>query len=248
MERKVFGVLGGMGPQASAEFLKTIYEYSTGAEQQFPIVMVYSDPTFPDRTAAFQRGDEDSVLKQLIEGLAKLSLLDASEIVICCMTIHHLLPRVPLELRRPVVSMLDTIFDQLVVNPRQYLLLSSSGTRQFRLFEQHPLWPEFRECFVMPGDEDQERIHRDLIYPLKNNPDPRAGAPFIEDLLAKYGVDGFIAGCSEMHLFAKHFARAENNPLGVKFVDPLLKLAQEWANAGRYLSYSPEPVASSCSS
>jgi aspartate racemase len=234
MERKIFGVLGGMGPQASAEFLKTVYEYSTGdQEQEFPTVMVYSDPTFPDRTDAFRRGDEECVLRPLIEGLEKLQMLGASEIVICCMTIHHLLPRLSINLRESVASMLDGIFDELETRPGKHLLMSSSGTRELQLFERHALWREFHECFVMPSDEDQERIHRDLIYPLKKNPDPRVGAPFIEEMLAKYGVDSFIAGCSEMHLFAKHFARVG----GVGFVDPLMTFARAWANSSE-ISYA----------
>lgn len=239
MDRRIFGVLGGMGPQASAEFLKTIYEYSVGdREQEFPIVMLYSDPSFPDRTTAFQRGDEESVLGRLIEGLARLRLLGATEIVICCMTIHHLLPRLPVDLRDAVVSMLDVIFDRLAANPRKHLLLCSSGTRQLRLFERHGRWREFGKWLVMPNDDDQERIHRELIYPLKKNPDPRVGAPMVESLLASYEVDSFVAGCSEMHLFAKHFAAAENNPLGIGFVDPLFILAQEWANASSPADYA----------
>lgn len=53
--RDPLGVLGGMGPLASAEFLKTIYECSVaGGEQRSPSVIMYSDPTFPDRTEARQ--------------------------------------------------------------------------------------------------------------------------------------------------------------------------------------------------
>jgi aspartate racemase len=53
-ERNIIGILGGMGPVASAEFLKTIYEDQLDPDEQgAPIVMMYSDPTFPDRTKAF---------------------------------------------------------------------------------------------------------------------------------------------------------------------------------------------------
>ena len=50
---KLLGILGGMGPLASAEFLKTIYEYGTrDLEQRSPACILYSDPTFPDRTSS----------------------------------------------------------------------------------------------------------------------------------------------------------------------------------------------------
>ena len=62
----VIGVLGGMGPMASAEFLKTVYTCCRGeVEQEFPVVMVYSDPTIPDRTSAFRAGRDNEVLEPL---------------------------------------------------------------------------------------------------------------------------------------------------------------------------------------
>ena len=57
-EREVLGIVGGLGPMASAEFLKTVYEYGIGEnEQDAPIVLMYSDPTFPDRTESFLAGE-----------------------------------------------------------------------------------------------------------------------------------------------------------------------------------------------
>ena len=56
---KLLGILGGMGPLASAEFLKTIYEYGTrDLEQRSPACILYSDPTFPDRTQTIVNGEE----------------------------------------------------------------------------------------------------------------------------------------------------------------------------------------------
>src|SRR4051812_24836014 len=108
---ETLGVLGGMGALASAEFLKTIYEENVGvAEQDAPVVMLYSDPTFPDRTDAFLRGAAHLVNAPLIAALNRLSQMGASKIVMCCMTIHYLLPGLPTELRGRILSLMDTIF------------------------------------------------------------------------------------------------------------------------------------------
>jgi len=72
-------------------------------------------------------------------------------------------------------------------------------------------------------------IHRDLIYPIKKKTDPRSLAPLLDHFMAKYETKFFIAGCTEIHLFAKHFARPENNPLGYDCIDPLTILAEKWA-------------------
>src|SRR5215213_5223714 len=71
-EKAVLGVLGGMGGLASAEFVKTVYEVSGGVshrEQEAPVVLMYSDPGFPDRTEAFLGGETQLLLTRLIEAL-----------------------------------------------------------------------------------------------------------------------------------------------------------------------------------
>ena len=98
----MLGVLGGMGGLASAEFVKTIYEISgevCAREQAAPVVLMYSDPAFPDRTDAFLRGETQPILTKLIEALELLRNMGASQFVIACMTIHYLLPRLSPDLR-----------------------------------------------------------------------------------------------------------------------------------------------------
>ncbi|MCA1635270.1 MAG: aspartate/glutamate racemase family protein [Acidobacteria bacterium] len=229
-QRTPFGVVGGMGPLASAEFVKTIYECSLRErEQDSAVVYLHSDPTFPDRTEAFLAGDEDVVLAKLVEALRGLRAAGAPRAAVCCMTIHHLLPRLPEDLKGMVVSLLDVIFDHLPPAPRKHLLLCSSGTRRFRLFETHPRWQEARDRIVMPDEADQHRIHRDLIYPMKTNPDMRERVPLLESLLTKYGVDSFVVGCSEIHMLAKQY-RAHSPARGDSFcVDPFAILAEDLA-------------------
>src|SRR5215471_16021368 len=99
----ILGVVGGMGPVASAEFLKTIYEYHhSDVEQQSPSVIMLSDPSFPDRTDELLAGASDVLLQKLVAALTMLRQAGANRIVICCMTIHHLLPRLPHDLQRSV--------------------------------------------------------------------------------------------------------------------------------------------------
>src|SRR5882724_8807275 len=76
----VLGIVGGLGPLASAEFLKTIYEKSfCEREQETPKVIMYSDPTFPDRTEAIASGNDSKLLERLILILRALSSLGATQ-------------------------------------------------------------------------------------------------------------------------------------------------------------------------
>src|SRR5215218_739711 len=92
----ILGVLSGMGAMASTEFVKTIYEYSVGGlEQESPAVVLYSDPSFPDRSQIFLRGEDEVLLPRLIDASYRLCHMGAEKIVMCCVTIHYLLPKLP---------------------------------------------------------------------------------------------------------------------------------------------------------
>lgn len=224
-EKEILGVVGGLGPLASAEFLKTVYECGIGAnEQDAPVVLMYSDPTFPDRTDSFLAGESELLLARLTRALQFLSDGGASRFVICCMTIHHLLPSLPAHLSARVVSMLDVIFSNLKP-PERHLLICSNGTRRLELFQSHPQWEKHKSQIVLPDDDDQNKIHRELIYPIKKNPDFRRLKLLLESLLQRYEVDSFIAGCSEIHILAKQVFNSDPTP-DYRCLDPLMIIAK----------------------
>ena len=226
----IYGVVGGMGPLASVEFVRTIYEFGLHErEQTSPTVILYSDPSFPDRTTAFLKGDDDVLLAQLKRVLRELCEMNAVKIVLCCITIHYLLPRLSPELREKIWSLLDVIADHLAAGDREYLLLCSSGTRRLKLFEGHPQWRLFKDRLVLPSAEDQERIHRELIYPIKLNADVSTQFPLLELMLEKYRVNAFVAGCSEIHLLTKRYAASGNAHDAC--LDPLMIIAREIAES-----------------
>ena len=226
-----FGILGGLGPLASTEFLKTIYERGYFAkEQDQPPVMLLSDPSFPDRTEAFLRGDEDELLDRLAASLRLLRETGATRTVICCVTIHYLLPRLPQELQDQVLSLLEVIFSEVEKRRGRHLLLCTTGTRRMRIFESHPRWRSLEAHFVLPDVEDQEKVHHELIYPVKGDADVLMMLPLIEQLTAKYGVSSFVAGCTELHLVAKAIARLLKRPMESFCVDPLDTIASEIAS------------------
>jgi len=223
ISREVWGVVGGMGPLASAEFLKSIYEASVALqEQDAPSVILLSDPAFPDRTQTLLDGREDILLGRLRTSLDQLLTLGATRIIICCTTMHHVLSRLEPGLRVKIVSLVDVIMSRLLSGGGRRLLLCTEGSRRVRLFESHPLWACVLPYVVMPGDDDQRRVH-EMIYELKSNRRSAAHTTLVEDFSAKYGVPGFVAGCTEIHLIAKSEASH------LSWLDPLAALAREVA-------------------
>lgn len=224
-QQNVLGVVGGIGPLASAEFLKTIYEYGLGDnEQSGPVVVMYSDPTFPDRTEALLAASSEVVLDQLITSLHRLRALGASKIVICCVTIHQLLPVLPPDLSEHVISLIDVIFDELAQARKKYLMFCTNGTRQLGIFERHVQWKRLKDFVVWPDEPDQRAVH-ELIYQVKRNHNLSDLFPLFESLLRKYQLDSFIAGCTEMHILAKKFMTRQSLDK-YSYIDPLITIAK----------------------
>lgn len=231
LRQKMLGVLGGMGPLASTEFLKTIYEYNlpTKREQESPRVILYSDPTFPDRTEVLLKGDYELLLARLIEALSYLGESKAEKIVICCITIHHLLPKLPDELRKRIISLIDVIFTKVLATQKQHLLICTKGTRQLEIFPKHKLWQQTQDYLLLPDEKDQKIIHQ-MIYELKVDGELEKCVSVLEGLKSKYSVNNFIAGCTEIHLLSKYFESLPAYKNEQVFLDPLIVIAQEINN------------------
>jgi aspartate racemase len=227
-ENNVIGVLGGMGALSSAEFLKTIYEQSTRSgesEQEAPVVALYSDPTFPDRTETFLSGRNELVLGRLIEALRRLCEMGASRIVICCMTMHHLLPELPPDVRARVLSLPDVIIDRIARGEKRHLLLCSTGTQRLRLFQNQARWSSVAEQVVFLNPDEQARLH-ELIYEIKKGRSLPETLRFLDSLLDKYRLDSYVVACSEIHILAKHSEASQGHRGRYGCVDPFTIIAK----------------------
>jgi len=226
LDQETLGVLGGMGPQASAAFVRTIYSaYRGQLEQQAPVVLLYSNPKVKDRTSAFLSStDHGSILGELVTGLRSLVTQGASQLVICCITAHYLLPELPRDLRKKTISLIDLIFEELQASQGRCLLACTTGTRRLGLFQQHPCWEAVQHRIAMPTDSEQAKLH-DAIYWVKRN---HMIEPLVEVLLnicQNHGVNKLIAGCTELHLVSQ--ACAGPNPFNqnIEVIDPLATVA-----------------------
>src|SRR5580693_404221 len=86
---RVLGVLGGMGPLASAHFMLrlTLLTPAERDEDHIPAVL-WSDPRIPSRPA-FLEGRGPDPLPALLRGIHGLRAAGCTAIAIPCNTVHH---------------------------------------------------------------------------------------------------------------------------------------------------------------
>jgi aspartate racemase len=214
--QRCIGVIGGMGPLASAEFVRTVYDYAVdGPEQQAPALFLWSDPSVPDRTAALLDRRADVLERFLKNAVERCCALGADDVVICCVTMHAVVPWLPAALQARITSLVDVLLSAAIEQALPLLLLTSTGTRTLGVLECHPLWPGASRWLRWPDAADQRRVH-DAIYDIKRNRGIADAIALIAALLQRYGVRSFAAGCTELHLVHRQW---ESCPAGC--VDPL---------------------------
>lgn len=149
-QKKVIGILGGMGPQASAHLVSLLVELSAkefGAKNcdDFPEVVLDSIP-IPDFIA--DKKNEKVALKILKDRVKRMSEMRVGMLAISCNTAHILLNQLQLRSKVPFVSMIDAIAKEvrrcgikkvgLLASPTTF----DSGIFQKALRPERLVWPE----------------------------------------------------------------------------------------------------------
>ena len=104
--KKTIGILGGMGPLATADLFEKI-TLLTKAETDRDHIRVYidSNANIPDRTAAILGSGEDPV-PEMSSALRNLEKCGADCIIMPCNTAHYFLPRLQEMTEIPFLSIL----------------------------------------------------------------------------------------------------------------------------------------------
>ncbi|MEU8125314.1 amino acid racemase [Spirillospora sp. NPDC049024] len=215
------GILGGMGPAASAAFYTRLTALTPAAtDQEHLPVLLWSDSTIPDRSAAvLGMGADPSA--HILRGLSLLENAGATLIAVPCNTAHFFLRRLSARVSVPVVDMVrETCRVVRASSPplRRVGLLGTSGLVSAGLYQR-----ELRATGVgclTPSNEQQAWVDQAIAHVKARDLD-RAG-PLLASCaraLVEHGCEAIIAGCTEIPL-------ALTAEVGARLIDPGLILAQ----------------------
>jgi aspartate racemase len=110
----MIGVLGGMGPAATVDFLaKLICLTPAQRDQDHLPVVVVSDPRVPDRVGPIMEGRGPSPLDALRRGVRTLEQAGAECIAIPCHTAHFWYDQLVASARAPILHIADAVLADL---------------------------------------------------------------------------------------------------------------------------------------
>ena len=173
---KVLGVLGGMGPAATAEFLRILArDCPAGNDAQHPKIIMLSDPDIPDRSDGIMGIGEDPT-EILYKNLMQLVDFGADVLAVPCNTAHYFIDMFRNELPVPLIHIVESTVEaaknlsaDLMNNPDYKLnsddcswLLATDGTQKSLIY---PACAEqMNYHFLKPSHEQQGKIQNVVRY------------------------------------------------------------------------------------
>ena len=201
MSEKILGVLGGMGPLASAHFMLrlTLLTPAQRDQEHIPTVL-WSDPRVPDRTAGRLGGGEDP-LPWLLRGLHGLRQAGCGAIAIPCNTAHGWYEQIAAE-GLPILHIVDAAAAELrKVAPEGTVgIMGTAGTLAMRLYQDR-LERQGWRCIV-PTEAEMATHVTPAIAEVKANHVSDAYEPLasVVRALAGRGARAVVLGCTEIPL------------------------------------------------
>ena len=219
--KKTIGILGGMGPEATAYFYEQIIQQTKAETDQEHIkTLIYSNPKIPPRTDAIL-GNGPNPTPLLVEGFQRLKDAGADFVVMPCVTAHYFYLGIKDQVDIPFISLLDeavTYAKNEVLELRKAGLVASTGTLESQLF--HDIFGDEGIEIIQPEEEEQNQVMDAIFGPDGIKAGFTTGFPkdtivSIAKVLIARGADAIIAGCTEVPLVLKEL------DIPVPLIEPL---------------------------
>lgn len=196
------GVIGGMGPQATIEFLQRVSRRTGGGPEQNQLrLLVDQNPQIPNRHEAIINGNDDvgPVLLQMGRGLQAAG---ADFLVMPCNTAHAFAGPILRELDIPLLSMVESVKHEVqkLGETLNVGLLAADGCLISGVYHD-ALSGAVHEVLTLSANSQAQFMH--LVYRIKAgeiSPEITKMACALMDQLADQGADILIAGCTEVPL------------------------------------------------
>lgn len=219
----LLGVLGGMGPLATVDFMAKLLEATPAQndQQQIPVV-AWNVPQIADRQKALA-GTGPSPLPQLLNAIEKLNAAGASHIAIPCNTAHHWFEALREASAAPVLHIVDATLSRISEEvPARVGVIATRGTLEAGWFQQG--LTRLGVTAVLPEAHELENLFVPGCYAVKRGA-LREGGELLSlqaQALVERGAQTLILACTEVPVAL----RAIDSPFLSYSIDPAQALAE----------------------
>ena len=220
IRNKRLGVIGGLGPMATAYFLERIVDMTdAGSDQEHLDMLIYHLPSIPDRTRYILDRSQASPVLPMIRIGQTLAAQQVCCIAIPCITAHYFHDELTQTIGCPILHAIrETAACLSDARVACAGILATDGTLAGNLFQDALAERGIRS--VTPTRQGQSLV-MDLIYR-----DIKAGLPprmdrftAVSETLRSQGAEVVLLGCTELSLLKR------GRDIGHGFLDVLDILA-----------------------
>ena len=202
----VLGIIGGLGPMATAVFIKKIIAMTDAKKDQEHIpILIAHYPSIPDRTSYILGRSDENPLPALIDAGALLKNAGVKSIAIPCVTAHYFMPKMRKKVSIPIMDGVRETAEYLKENGFKNVgIMCTDGTRMSKIFN-HEFKPFEIEC-IYPSDEGQQDV-MSIIYDYVKAGEavPRELFDRVSGELQESGAEIIILGCTELSVAADEY-------------------------------------------
>lgn len=218
-DRKVIGIIGGMGPLATADLFRKIIEHTDAScDREHLHVLIDNNTDIPDRTNAILSGSSEP-LRLMAESAERLTSQGADYIIIPCNTSHYYIDALQALCSVPVISMpLETARFAKQAGFRKLGLLATDGTVRSGVYEKAFSGSGIE--LILPDADGQRKVMNMTYNEIKAGKDADISAlDSALDRMQERGAEAFILGCTELPIA---FCGCADR----RFIDPTAILAR----------------------
>ena len=187
--KKTIGILGGMGPLATADlFRKIVLMTKAGSDNEHIRIYIDNNSQIPDRTAGILGGREEEVFQHLLADAKLLERAGCTHLAIPCNTSHFFADRIQAELSIPLIHMpRETVKTIQASGKKTVGILATDGTIRTGIYQKEL---EKAGLTAVTPPEDIQKTVMSIIYDEIKRGETGSREKFAE-------IDAFLreAGC-----------------------------------------------------
>lgn len=217
---KKLGVIGGLGPIATAYFYELIIRMTNAKkDQEHMEMLIYSKPAIPDRTEYILGRSKDNPVYPMQEIGKALVELGAEYIAIPCITAHYFYDKLSESIPVPMIHIVKETALHLKQHGIQRVgIMATEGTISSMLFQNE--LERIGITPMIPSKEKQNMVTHLIYQNVKANlPIEIDKFKLVADELFSNGAEVIILGCTELSLIKRDF------DIGAGYIDAMEVLA-----------------------
>jgi aspartate racemase len=229
----VLGIIGGMGPEATVEFMARLVKATPARDDADHLHMIVdNNPKIPSRIAALIDGTGQSPEAELVRMARNLESAGATFLAMPCNTAHGYAGVIARAAGIPFINMVEETVRAIASSPHRYKnvgLLASTAVVKLGLYHAAFEMAQINTC--LPHAQESVMHVIKSVKRGDTGPSVRQGLVRAAHQLVEQGADVLLIACTELSVIA------DSLPKGIAAIDSLNVLRDVvLAHAERQLS------------